>query len=220
MTLTGIAVAPFKWVSETLLARDVGFAHLGTFHAAMVIINGIIGVASTINAPLISVAARMQNAPQDGKVQFVNLYGSWYVFLALALPIVIFPDVVALAFSVEFRTAEFRAALLLLIVYCGLQMYHGGMVRIFMISGSLWVAFLTNVVEGLVLFAGFSLLASHGVVGLGVAYVLSYVARISLSIPFLLRSGLVTARLMFDRYFLLSLGVLLLLVVVQYRSTP
>jgi O-antigen/teichoic acid export membrane protein len=220
VTMSIVAVAPFKWVSETLLAREAGFADLGTFHAAMVIANVLIAIASTLNAPLISITASMGNGPQSHKAQFVNLYGSWYAFLVLALPIVLFPDFVALAFSTEFRTPEFRAALLLLVLYCALLVYYHGITRIFMMTGTMWVAFLTNVIEGGVLFMAFLFLAARGVVGLGIAYLLSYVARILFTIPFLMRTQLMPARLVFDRYFLMSLVALLGVVLFNYRSPP
>ena len=219
-TLCIVAVGPFKWISETWLARDAGFAHLGTFHAAMVIANVLIAVASTLNAPLITVTAGLQKGPQSATAQFVNLFGSWYAFLLLAIPVALFPDLLALSFSAEFRTPEFRSALLLLVMYCALLVYYQGMTRIFMMSGSMWIAFMTNVVEGVVLFVAFALLASHGIVGLCVAYLLSYVARILISIPFLLRTRLIPLWLLFDRYFLLSFAVLLGVVLLQYHSPP
>jgi O-antigen/teichoic acid export membrane protein len=218
VTMSMFAVAPFKWLSETFLARDAGFAELGTFHAALVIVNVLNAVAWTLNAPLISVTAGMADGPQSDRAKLVSLYGSWYAFIVLALPMALFPDVVALLFSEEFRTAGFRAAILLMIVYCGLMAYYQGVMRLFMMTGSLWVAFFTNVVEGIVLFVAFLLLAKHGVVGLGVAYVLSYVARILITIPFLMRTQLMPARLVFDRWFLSSAAVMLAIVIFNYRS--
>jgi O-antigen/teichoic acid export membrane protein len=211
VALMSLAVAPFKWLSETLLVKDMGFAALGTFHAAMSIANILIAVASTLNAPLISLTAARSDGIADPKSRYLNLYGSWFCFVAMALPIVAFPQLAETVFGPEFRSPEFVSALVLLTLYCGLMNYYQGVMRLVTLGGSMWFGFLTNVVEGLSLFAGFLLLAKYGVVGLGVAYLSSYVIRIAISIPVLLKTGLVPPRLMLDPWFLATLIVIVLL---------
>src|SRR5690606_4265375 len=91
---------------------------------------------------------------------------------------------------------------LLLILYSGLMTYYQGVMRLVTQYGSLWFGLFTNVCEGVALLAAFLYLRDWGAVGLGTAYVLSYVVRILVTTPFLIRYRIATSAMLLDRYFL------------------
>jgi hypothetical protein len=212
VALMVIAIAPFRWFSETLLARHVSFAELGLFHAAMTMASMLIAAASTLNAPLISLMSNLEAAGGGAsRRQYVTLYGTWYAYLAMALPLLLVPQLTLLFFGSSFDKPQYFVALPTLVLYGGLLIYHQGIWRLITLQGPMWFSFGTNIVEGVTLLAAFYLLMQHGAIGLSTAFVLSYVARIGVAVPFLLRRGIASAPLLFDRYFLASLLVLLVL---------
>ncbi|MBK7250111.1 MAG: oligosaccharide flippase family protein [Gammaproteobacteria bacterium] len=213
--LMGLAVAPFKWVSETLLARSFGFQTLGVFHASMTVANVLIAAASSLHAPLVSLSASAYGSASSARSQYLNLYGSWYLFLVLAVPLAAFPRLASLPFGGDFVSPDFYAVTLLLILYCGMMLYYQGIMRMMALHGSMWFGFATNLLEGASLVASFLLLKNWGALGLGVAYVVSYVVRIAASLPYLLSRGIIPRELMLDRYFAGTLAVLATLVVVR-----
>jgi O-antigen/teichoic acid export membrane protein len=216
--LMGVAVAPFKWLSETLLAKGSGFEQLGVFHASMTIANVFLALVSTLNSPLISVTSNLQATSGGSRMQYLNLYGSWFVFLVLATPIVLMPWLPSLVFGADFATREFHDVSLLLVLYCGLLVYYQGIMRMVALHGSLWFGLITNLCEGAALLLSFYLMRDQGVLGLAFAYICSYVVRIIVSTPFLLGRGIIMPRLLFDRYFLFSLAALCALVAWQVTA--
>jgi O-antigen/teichoic acid export membrane protein len=213
--LMGVAVAPFKWLCETMLARSSGFQHLGVFHASMTIASIFLALVSTLNSPLISLTSNLQASGTGERMQYVNLYGSWYVFLVLAAPVVLFPQLPSLVFGPGFAAHDFHAVSLLLILYCGLLVYYQGVMRMVALHGSLWFGLITNLCEGAALLITFYFLRDRGVLGLGIAYICSYAVRIAVSTPFLLRREIIAPRLLFDRYFAATLIALFGLAALQ-----
>jgi O-antigen/teichoic acid export membrane protein len=205
--LTGIAVAPFKWLAEGLLARRLGFEDLGVFNAALTVATVIVAGVSTLNAPLITAAANAGRPEGGGKLQYWNLYASWYVFLLVALPLLAAPGMAAALFGAGYDTPELRGAILLMIPYCGLLLYYQGIVRMLVQRGSLWLALQTNLCEGVSLLLGYLALARFGARGLAGAYVCSYLVRVAVTLPVLARSGAIERALLFDRRFALSAAV-------------
>jgi O-antigen/teichoic acid export membrane protein len=216
--LAGTAIAPLKWLAETMLVRNVGFAELGIFHASMTIATMLIAIVSTLNAPLLSLTANADGASGTRKMQYLSLYGSWYVLLGIAVPFACFPRLTSVLFGGKYATTQFYTVNLLLLLYCALLMYNQGVIRLVALKGSMWFAFHTNLVEGTALIVGFFLLADHGVVGLGIAYVLSYVVKLAVSIPYLTRQKIIPASLLYDRYFVATLVGFAVFVALQVRG--
>jgi hypothetical protein len=166
-------------------------------------------VVSTLNAPLISITANVTDGARPGRLQYLNLYGSWFLFLVLATPFIVFPDFPSVLFGQDFSGHALRTATLLLTLYCGLMMYYQGIMRLVALNGSMWFGLVTNVCEGIALLVAYVLLRNQGVIGLSLAYVCSYAVRIAVTSPFLILKGIVPRALLADRAFLLSLLALI-----------
>jgi O-antigen/teichoic acid export membrane protein len=214
--LAGVAVAPLKWLAETTLVRISGFPELGVFHAAMTIATIVLVAASVLNAPLISLTAAARSKPSASKMSYVNLYGSWYFYLLVSVPLLMFPQLAAVPFGAEFRTATFSDVTVLLLLYSGLLLYYQGVLRLVVLSGSMWLAFGTNLLEGLTLIAAFYVAQDYGARGLAIAYVASYVIRIAVSVPLFVRRGVIPKELAFDKYFMGTMLAVVGVIVVRH----
>jgi O-antigen/teichoic acid export membrane protein len=215
--LMGVAVAPFKWLVEAMLAKGSGFQQLGLFHAGMIIASIYIVLVSTVNSPLISLNANLPDSKARPRIQYVTLYGSWYLFLVLAAPCVLFPQLPSTLFGEGFDTPDFHEVTLLLLVYCGLLMYSQGIMRLLAQHGSLWFGLLTNLCEGVALLVGFYSWSYRGVVGLGLAYVCSYLVRVGASIPFVVKKQIASTALLLDKFFAITIIALFAIVALQLR---
>ncbi len=203
--LTGIAVSPFKWLCEALLAKHCGFKELGIFQASIVVTSSIIAVTSTLNAPLISISANTENYASSNKKQLLTIYGSWYVFLLLAIPFLLFPKILIWFFGDKFNDPDLFNTNLLLLLYCGMLMYYQGIMRVMTLNNFLWFAIFTNIFEGLTLIAAFFYFMDLGTIGLGYAYVLSYIVRILVSFPFLCKRKIIPLPVLFNKYFIITM---------------
>lgn len=213
--LMGIAVAPFKWWAETLLAKGSGFGHLGVFHGSMTIMNAFLAIVSTLNSPLVSLTSNLPDARNSPRIHYVNLYGSWYLFLVLACPVLLFPELPSFLLGQQYASSQFHEVSLLLLLYCGLLTYYQGVMRLVAQYGSMWFGLFTNLCEGVTLIGVFYLLSGKGVVGLGLAYICSYVVRVVVTTPLLVAKGIISLRLILDKYFLATLATLCVLVAWQ-----
>lgn len=207
LVLMFVAVAPFRWYSETELVRVSGIGELGLFHAAMIVSNAIVVIASTLNAPLISAFASQGRASQSKRDQHINLYGSWYAFLVLGLPFVIFPGLALSAFGPEYQSKEFLSTAVLLVTYGGLLLYNQGVARLITIHGSMWFGLAANALEGIVLLVVALAVSSNGAGGLAAAYVVACGARIALSVPYLIVRRIAPASLFVDKRSMLTFCV-------------
>ena len=87
-------------------------------------------------------------------------------------------------------------------LYSGLMLYYQGVLRLITQWGSMWLTLITNVCEGVTLFCVYLLLADRGAVGLCVAYLASYVVRIAVTAPIIMRADFLPTRMICDKYFL------------------
>lgn len=203
--LTGIAVSPFKWYSEIMLVKCRGFEDLGIFQAAFVMTSIFVAIASTINAPLISIASNNKSDKQEKKLQYITLYSSWYFFLLISIPLLLFPKTIIILFGNEFNDANLFKTSMLMMLWCGMLLYYQGITRLVILKSSLWFLLITNLFEGLTLLIAFYFLKRYGAVGLGLSYVLSYVIRIVVTVPYFYFKNLLPREILFDKYFLISI---------------
>ena len=150
----------------------------------------------------------------QNKIQIINIYGSWYLFLLMSIPFLLFPKLLILIFGEKFNDPILYNINLLLLVYCGFMMYYQGLMREIIINESLWFAFATNLVEGGSLLMFFLALKEHGAIGLGFAYILSYIARIGITLPFLLKRKIIDKSILFNKYFFISLFLFISIVII------
>src|SRR4029078_2254665 len=179
-----------------------------------------VALVSILNSPLISLVANTAESSRSSRVQFLNLYGSWYVFLVLALPFIALPALPAALFGADYSGADFRAVVLLLLLYSGFLMYYQGVMRFVTLRGSMWFGLVTNLCEGLTLIVVFYLAPPYGAVGVGFAYICSYVMRTAVTTPFLISKGIVPRALLTDKYFIATFASVCAIVAFQILREP
>jgi O-antigen/teichoic acid export membrane protein len=215
----GLAIAPFKWLAEAMLARHGGFPELGVFGAAMLLTTVLLSLVSALNAPMVAYFGR-KHAHGDAQASSLNLYGTWYVFLVLAAPLLIWPPLASLPFGPDYRSAQFIEVTIWLLGYVGLTVYFGGIVRLMIQRGRLWLVVATTLIEGGALIAAFLLLKRYGAAGLAIAYVASYLARIAIAMPILYWRKALPATLLVDRMFWLTVTVFASVLVFHLGRLP
>jgi len=213
--LTGIVIAPFKWLSEAIIINKNGYSELGIFQAAFLIVTVVISVTSTINSPLISVMSNRNEGAMNQNVKYFSFYGTWYLFLLLAIPLLLFPKLLFYLFGSKFNDPHLIITNSLLLLYTGMMMYYQGIVRSIIVNDSIWYALFTNIIEGLILIGVFYLVKKYDSIGLGIAYCSSYIGRIIISLPYILRRKIITRNILIDKYFISSFLLVIILVIYQ-----
>lgn len=214
--LITVAIGPLRWFAESLLARTSGFAEAGMFYASMIVFSLVVGLVMTLHSPLMAMVARRTAEGAVGRLRWISLYASWFAFLIVSLPLLAFPALPARLLGAEYPPELLSKVMLLVLLYSGLQCYAQGLSRAIVQFGSMWFQLLLSVVESVVLIVAFLFLAEKGSVGLALACVLSYSARLAITVPAVARSRVVEPALLADRWFLVSLAAFLAALALQW----
>jgi len=214
--LIAVAIGPLRWLAESWLVRTSGLSEAGLFYAGMIVFSLVVGLVTTLHSPLLSMVARRSAAGTLGRLRWISLYASWYAFLAVSLPLLLFPGLPGWALGGDYRLPGFVQVLLLILLYSGLQSYAQGLTRAIAQSGSMWFLLVLSIVESAVLIGAFLVLAGRGAVGLAMAAVISYLARLVVTVPVVVRKGVVEFDLLVDRRFIVSLSAFLALLGYQW----
>lgn len=214
--MIAVAIGPLRWLAESVLAKTSGFAEAGLFYAGMIVFSLVVGIVMTLHGPLMSMLARRTAEGRVGRLPWISLYASWFAFLAISLPVLIAPQLPGWLLGGEYRQPGFVPVLLLILLYSGLQCYAQGLTRAIAQSGSMWFLLLLSSIEGSVLIVAFVALRDQGAVGLAIASVASYLARLAVTVPVMARRRVIEPALLRDRAFLLSLAGFLSLLLVQW----
>jgi O-antigen/teichoic acid export membrane protein len=201
----GLAIAPFKWLAEFLLARSNGFEDLALFSAASLMATMLVSLVSTLNAPMITFFGR-RAASQEDRLAAINLYGTWYAFLLLATPLLLVPSLASLPYGTEYGTVRFQVVLVCLLAHAGMLLYYSGIVRMMIQHGNLWLVVATTLVEGALLIGAALVLSNKGATGLAIAFVISYAGRILITWPLLLNGNIISKEVLLDKFFLGSVA--------------
>lgn len=214
--LAGLCIAPIKWYSEKMLISNESFEVMGVFYAALIPMNLIIAAVSSVDAPLLSLAsANKENSFFDK----INVFSTWYIYVILSFFLFIFFDLFKFLFGENYNSSLFNKIIVLLVLYAGLYLFSQGLWRKLAVFDKMWVYFFTNLVEGFVLMVSFYFLLDLGAIGLGYAYIISYLARIFFMIILGDFVGVIKMKQMFNnKYFLLSIFfVVVNFIIAMYR---
>jgi hypothetical protein len=150
----------------------------------------------------------------------LTIYASWYVFLVICAPFLLVPGLGAVFFGASFASPSFAEATVLLLIYSALLVYYQGITRMMALAGNMWFSLVTNVVEGASLLVAIFALATEGAAGLALAFVISYVARLIVSLPFIIRQRVMSFGTTPDRVFMASALLFLLIAGYQMLRMP
>lgn len=197
LTLAGILVSPTQWISNALVfGMPNGKVAIGIFTACLSIQMLIIFVGNNLNAPLLSLLSREK---MDIKMERVNMLSSWVVGIFVAFPFLSFPEIAEAMFGEEFKSAQFRITLILVMLSSIIVMYKQGFHRIFMVNNDVWIAFYSNLVWASILIVSIYYLRRYGSVGLALSYFISYIINLFIIIPILLKKKMILRNTLFSK---------------------
>lgn len=201
--LSGAMVGPVSWGASALLVNQPdGYAHMGTFNAAnqFQCLLGFLG--GMLAAPLLPMLASERRRRSD-RLETVNMLLNWTLGVAVALPLMAFPELVELLFGQKYRSPEFRQTLLLVLFFCCIMLYKQGVSRALTVRDMLWWGVLSNGTWAMALMGSAILTVRWGATGLACSYLLAYVVSTILFVPLYNSRGLVPRGTLFSVHALL-----------------
>ncbi len=181
--LAGMMIGPVRWTCNALLANQPhGYSELGIFSAALVFQQLALSGGEMLNTPLLSILSNVGTRSSE-KLQVTNILSSWILGVAVAIPLLCFPEIPQRLFGADFGTRGFTVTFALVVFCTTVMAFKAGLARVLAANGLLWWGFLSNVSWAAVLVGSAVFSVRWGAPGLAVAFVAAYVVNTVILVP-------------------------------------
>lgn len=216
--LSGVMVGPVVWIANIIIVNNPGgYAQLGLFNAAdqwRSALNFLPVVIGGVLLPMVSANINKENKT----LETVNVLASWVMVIIIALPIISFPEIIALFYGQDYSSTIFLQSISLMMLVSCILSYKEGIGRKLVAKNLMWWGFLSNMVWG-VLFLGLILIFKNlGSLGLALSYIISYGINTVIFIPFYLSRKIVPKNLLISAEVFLIWIVLIIQAVMALLS--
>ncbi len=197
--LSGAVTYPVNWIVRAVVVQQPGgYYDLGLLTGALRIQDVIAYAGQTLGAALLPMLAYSRRSASANLVRANHLM-PWGFGLAIALPLVAFPEALGLMLGREFAGTAARETVILVLLCTCLCMYKQGVARCVISGEYMWWGALSNSSTAAVVFAATWFLKDRGAPGLAAAYLLAHALNVVVFVPFYVRRGLAPRHLLMSR---------------------
>lgn len=183
-SLSTIIIAPAIWLQNVMLVNEKnGFHALGIysgiiiFSTAIQMFNGAIG---NVLLPIFLSKSEEKSA----KKEFFNYFGSWIISIVLALPFIVFPELVTIVLGKKFDNAQTSMILTASIISTLIVTNRGGVARDLIMKNKMWLSVFSMGQWAITSLLIFSYLKQYGALGLAAANMMGYFLNYVIFLPF------------------------------------
>lgn len=178
--LASAVVGPTTWLCSALLARSQGgVAEVGIYHVALqwgAVVLFAPGALHTVILPILSELQGLRDKGQHDRLLKVNLLLNFFTATIIGIPILLFADLILVAYGSEFSHGS--TALRLVVVASILMAINNVVGSTIAAADRMWVGLIFNVMWASVLLAGtYAWAQLGGAAGLAAASILAYTAH-------------------------------------------
>lgn len=194
--LSGVMVGPVVWIANIIIVNNPGgYAQLGLFNAAdqwRSALNFLPIVIGGVLLPMVSANINKENKA----LETVNVLASWVMVIIIALPLISFPEIIALFYGQDYSSTVFLQSISLMMLVSCMLSYKDGISRKLVAKNLMWWGFLSNMVWGLSFLGLIMILKNLGSLGLALSYIISYGINTVIFIPFYLSRKVIPKNLL------------------------
>jgi len=198
--LSGLSIAPaILIVNSTLAHQENGYYQLGIFNAAYFLsiitstLNGVIG-------QVVYPYAMQQFKKENKSFEYFNIISPWIIGIILNLPLIIFPEIVAIAFGSKYATVDFKHTIILVALFSIIIAHRQGIARNFAAANLMWWSVIGNIFWAIILISSTMFFVKMGSIGLGISFFIAYFLNTILFLPFYIKKELIDKRLLISKY--------------------
>lgn len=194
--LSGVMVGPVVWIANALIVNNPGgYAQLGLFNAAdqwRSVLSFLPIVIGGVLLPMISANVNKENKA----LEVVNVLASWIIVIVIALPLISFPEIIALFYGQDYSSIVFLQSISLMMLVSCISSYKEGIGRKLIAKNLMWWGFLSNMVWGILFISLIIIFENLGSLGLALSYIISYGINTVIFVPFYLSRKVVPKNLL------------------------
>lgn len=186
-SLSSIIVAPTIWLLNSMLAKqDNGYRELGLYSAVIIFSTAIQVFNGSINSVLLPIF--LSKSEKKTSIQeFFNYFGSWIVSIFMAIPLLMFPEMVIVLLGGKYNANQVVPILAGTIISTLVITSKAGISRDLIAQNRMWLSVFSMGQWALSSLLLFLFLQSLGALGLALACMFSYVINYLLFVPFFIR---------------------------------
>lgn len=218
--LSSLMVGPVVWVANIIIINTVGgYGQLGIFNAAdqwrnmLLVLPYIIG---GVLLPMISSNVKKENKA----LETVNVLSSWIIVIIIALPLISFPEIIALFYGESYFSTVFLQSLASMMFVSCLLAYTQGISRKLVAKNLMWWGVLNNIIWASIFLILVSFLKTYGALGLSISYLISYIIVTITFIPVYLHQKVVPKALLISKEVILVWIILIIQTINTILGTP
>lgn len=196
-----------QWYNESMVASlgSSGFVQLGYYSAVNVIQTMVIGITVMVCVPFVSIMAKYDRQEGGAFVEKLNFLVPLYLSLIVAIPIMMFPEILSLFYGHSFANKGMYTITVIMISYTILIVYKQSLARLVAVHEMQWIYLLDSLLLSVLFIVGFKYLCFLGIKGLALTYFISYIISSCVFTPIYLRRKLMTKDVLKDKILLILL---------------
>lgn len=167
-----------QWYNESRVVSlgNAGFVQLGYYSAVNVIQTMIVSVAIMVCSPFVPIMAKYrQNGENISGVEKLNMLLPLYMSLFIAIPLMLFPEVISLFYGVSYANDDMYVITVIVISYTVLIIYKQALARSVAVYEMQWIYLLDSILLAISFVFGFYYLFYLGIKGLVFTFLFSYI---------------------------------------------
>lgn len=178
---SGLIVYPAFWYSRYAVKEsEFGFGSLGVLSAILSIQILFATIGNVLNVSLLPIYLKEN---KNRKVNRINFYSGLVLGVALFIPFFFVPEILGTVYGGSFINEASAATLKYILWSSVILMFNQGLSRYLVENELLWYGALSNLVWAVLFVMSTEFLIQYGIIGIGIAYVISYLGNLLFLLP-------------------------------------
>jgi O-antigen/teichoic acid export membrane protein len=183
-SLSTIITAPTVWILNTMLVNTPnGYSELGIYSAVIVftiVIQMLNGSISNVLLPIFL----SNDTVHSPKKEFFNYFGAWFVALIIAVPLIMFPEIVGFVLGSKYPPDKIKWILSFALFSTLIIAHRQGVARDLIMKNKMWLSVFSMGQWALTSCLCFLFLKQYGSVGFAMSFCIGYIVNLMIFIPF------------------------------------
>lgn len=211
-SLSTIIVAPTIWVLNSILVnQNNGYSELGLYSAVIIFSTAIQMFNGAISNVLLPIFLS-KSEEKSPKKEFFNYFGSWIISIIIALPLIVFPEIVSLILGDKYETDKIVPILGMSIIATLVITNRAGVSRDLIVKNKMWLSVFSMGQWAITNLLIFYFLKEYGALGFAFSYMISYLINYIVFLPYFIHQK-ISPSIIFYNLWNFVLWILLLILV-------
>lgn len=186
-SLSTFITAPTIWILNTMLVRTPGgYEQLGIYSAVIVFSSAIQMLNGTLGNVLLPIFLSKETEITPKK-EFINYFGAWYIAILVALPLLVFPEIVSLIIGDSYNKQVVLPVVSLSLISALIISYRQGISRDLIMKNKMWLSAGNTVQWSLTTVFAFLFFKKYGAVGFALSFTIGYFSHLILFMPYIIK---------------------------------